>query len=78
MSRLTSDRNQQQPQQPNQQLVQNIQQTVRSQSVQQQPQFLTLAQSGSFLIINNSNNNSGDANTLRTTSNVNSSVQGSS
>jgi hypothetical protein len=82
MSRLTSDRSQQQQPNQNQQIVQNIQQqhqqqqqqssvqTIRSvQPQQQQPQFLTLAQGGPFLIINNPN----DGSTLRTSANINSS-----
>jgi hypothetical protein len=64
MSRLTSDRSQQQQPNQNQQIVQNIQQQQ-----QQQPQFLTLAQGGPFLIINNPN----DGSALRTSANVNSS-----
>lgn len=80
MSRLTSDRNQQQPQQPNQnqQIVQQsvpvqnlrIQNQASIQQQQQPQQFLTLAQSGSYLIANNPNDSS---NALRTSSNINSS-----
>lgn len=76
MSRLTtSDRNQ--PQQPNQnqnqQIIQNIQQSVRSQSVQQpsSQQFLSLAQQGgSYLIVNNSNSSATGSN-VQSTSNLN-------
>ena len=59
MSRLTSDRNQQQPQQPNQnqQIVQQQSLPVQNARISNQggnpQQFLTLAQSGSYLIINN-------------------------
>lgn len=59
MSRLTSDRNQQQPQQPNQnqQIVQQQSVPVQNARINNQggnpQQFLTLAQSGSYLIINN-------------------------
>lgn len=79
MSRLTSDRNQQQPQQPNQN-QQIVQQNIQQQSIpvqnsrinnqsgnsqQQQQHYLTLAQSGSYLIINNPSDG------LRTPSNIN-------
>lgn len=73
MSRLTTtDRNQ--PQQPNQnqQIIQNIQQSVRSQSVQQpsSQQFLSLAQGGSYLIINNNSSSSTGSNVQSTSSNI--------
>lgn len=84
MSRLTTNDRTQPQQQPNQnqQIVQNIQQTVRS-GQQQQQQFLTISQSqqgGSYLIVNNNNSTSGGGDVHRTPSNVNSnstSVQGS-
>ncbi|XP_070494153.1 helicase domino isoform X2 [Chironomus tepperi] len=82
MSRLTGDKNQQQPQQPNtnQLIVQNIQQqsipiqNFRTQQQQQQQQILTLPQSGSSYIIINSNTN--NESISRTPTNVNT-IQGS-